>query len=455
MMAAAAAAAQEWPRFLGPNGSGVSASAGVPAEFGPAKNLAWKTAVPFSRSSPVVAGDRVFLTASENGKLVVMALDRASGKTVWRQDITPPRTSQIYRANDAASPTPATDGKNVYAFFQDLGLISFDAKGKERWRVPLGPFDSFYGLAASPILAGDTVLMLCDARSKPFLMAVDAKSGKQRWRVERTEIRYEGYATPLIHQPATGNAQVIVLGANRLDAYDVKSGEKVWWVRGLGYFPIGSPALGKDVVVVATYGGEGAVGPSFDEMLKNDANKNGTLERDEFKKDSEFYDQFGAFDRNSDGNLTREEWDDLQKGGIGDYGLMAVRVGGRGDVTQTHVAWRDKRMYNSLSSLMIYNDVLYVSKQAGIIGAINPATGEMLKLERPKEPAGEYFASPVAADGKVFFAGNSGKIIVLKEGKQWDFLAMNDVGEEIEATPAIAAGRLFVRTKNSLYCFGK
>jgi outer membrane protein assembly factor BamB len=446
--------AQDWPRFLGPNGSGVSGSTGLPAEFGPAKSLVWKTEVPFARSSPVVAGDRVYLTASEGEKLIVLALDRASGKTLWRRDIVRSRVTPIYKANDAASPSPVSDGENVYAFFADFGLISFEASGKERWRVPLGPFDTFYGLAASPILSGDTLLMLCDARSKPFLLAVDSATGKQRWRVERSEVRYEGYATPLVYEPPSGPAQVIVLGANRLDAYSVKTGEKIWWVRGLAYFPIGSPALGKDVVVVATYGSDNPMGPSYDEFLKGDANKDGKISRDEIKKEDEMHEHFGAADYDRDGLMTREEYDLLQSGAKGDYGLLAVKLGGRGDVTSTHVAWRDKKMYNNLSSLLIYKDVLYVSKNAGIIAALNPSTGEILKVERPKEPAGEYVASPVAADGKIYFASNSGKVVVVKEGKPWEFLTINDLKEEIEATPAIAGRRLFIRTRNALYCFG-
>ncbi|MGH8245014.1 MAG: hypothetical protein ACREUU_01130, partial [Gammaproteobacteria bacterium] len=293
--------------------------------------------------------------------------------------------------------------------------------------------------------------------SKPFLIAVDAASGKQRWRVERTEVRYEGYATPVTYEPPGEPAQAIVLGANRLDAYAVKTGEKLWWVRGLAYFPIGSPALGKNVVVVATYGADSPsqMGPSFDEFLKDDADKDGRLARDEFKKDSEMYDQFGAMDFNGDGYLSREEWDTMQKGALGDYGLVAVRLGGRGDLTSTHVAWRDKKMYNNLASLLIYEDVLYAAKRAGIIGALNPSTGEILKLERPKEPTGEYYASPVAADGKVFFAGDSGKVVVLKAGKPWEVAAINDLGEECHASPAIAGGRIFIRTRSTLYCFGK
>src|SRR5262245_20096271 len=194
LLTANLSAADDWPRFRGPNGAGVSESTGLPSEFGPTKNVVWKTAVPFARSSPVISGNRIFLTATEGENLIAMCLDRQSGKVLWKSEVKRPRATAIFKANDGASPTPATDGKNVYAFFADLGLISFGPEGKERWRVPLGPFDTFYGIGASPIVAGNTVLMVCDSRTKAFLIAVDATSAKVRWRAERGDIvKYEGY----------------------------------------------------------------------------------------------------------------------------------------------------------------------------------------------------------------------------------------------------------------------
>src|SRR5262245_35439025 len=172
LFAAALASSQDWPRFRGPSGSGVAETSGLPAQFGPARNVIWKTAVPFSRSSPVIAGDRIFLTAFEGDKLVTLCLDRDTGHIRWRRDLLRARDTAIFKSNDASPPSPVTDGENVYVFFSHLGLISFTADGAERWRLPLGPFDSFYGIGASPILAGDTLLLLCDTRTRPFLLAV-------------------------------------------------------------------------------------------------------------------------------------------------------------------------------------------------------------------------------------------------------------------------------------------
>jgi outer membrane protein assembly factor BamB len=448
------ASGEDWTRFRGPNGSGVSESTGVPAEFGPSKNVVWKTAVPFGRSSPVIAGERIFLTATEGEKLITLCLDRRSGRTLWRREIVRPRVSTTYsKTNDGASPSPVTDGKNVYVFFMDLGLVSYGPDGKERWRLPLGPFRTFYGLGTSPVLAGDTLLMVCDSRSKPFLVAVEANSGRVRWRVGRSEIRFEGYATPVIHAPGGQPAQVVILGANRVDAYALATGEKLWWVRGLGYFPVGSPVLGKDVLVVSTYGSDAPEGPDYDEHLKKfDANKDGRISLAEGKE--MMGDEFGALDSNSDGFIDRSEYDDLREGAVGDYGLLAIRLGGRGDLTDTGVAWRYKKASPTVATSVIYKDVLYTVKAGGIINAMDPRTGEMFKTGRAKEATDEYYSSPVAADDKVFFVSETGKAAVVRAGRQWEVLGVNDVGEECYATPAIAGGRIFVRTRGALYCFG-
>jgi outer membrane protein assembly factor BamB len=296
-------AAQDWPRFRGPNGSGVSDTTGLPAEFGPTKDLLWKTAVPFGRSSPVIAGNRVFMTSSEGDKLIVMCLERTSGRILWRREIARMRATPVYKANDPASPSPVTDGKNVYAFFADLGLISFAADGKERWRMPLCPFDTFYGLGASPVLAGDMVLLLCDTRTNAFLLAVEARSGRVRWRVERKETLVEGYASPVLWEAKGQPAQVIVLGTHRIDAYTLDKGERVWWVRGLASMPIGSPVLGNGLVHASTWGSDTPAGPTFDEWLKSDKNGDGRLSPEEVKP----FDEFGFVDRNSDGFIERAE----------------------------------------------------------------------------------------------------------------------------------------------------
>ena len=205
-----AAATNDWLQFRGPNGTGVADGSTLPTQFGATKNLAWKAAVPFGRSSPVVTADRVFLTASEGDKLVTLALDRTTGKLLWRRDVQRSRHTPIYKANDPASPTPVSDGKNVFVFFAELGLISYAPDGSERWRLPLGPFSSFYGMAGSPVLAGNTLVLLADQRANSFLLAVDSRNGKVLWKTDRTN--YEGWSTPVFYTPKNGTPQFLILG---------------------------------------------------------------------------------------------------------------------------------------------------------------------------------------------------------------------------------------------------
>ncbi len=452
----ASAPAQDWTRFRGPNGGGVSSATGLPTEFGPQKNVLWKAEVPFGRSSPIVSGDRIYLTATDGEKLITMALDRKSGKTLWRTELTRTHKQAIYKANDGASPSPVSDGKNVYAFFPDLGLVSFDAKGKQRWVLPLGPFDSFYGMSSSPVVSGDTVMLVCDARSKPFIVAADAKTGKVRWRNQRTEVRFEGYTTPILYEPKGEPAQLVVLGANRVDSFAVNNGERLWFVGGLAFYPVGSPVIANGMLVASTYGSDAPEGPTFDDFLKSDSNKDGKLAREEMKSIPEMYEHFPGVDLDNNGFIERAEWDFYRNGSAGGkYGLVGVKLGGRGDLTDKAVVWNEKKTYPSMPTPIIYNDVLYIVKTGGIIGSFSPATGETHKVGRSDKALGEYYSSPVAADGKVILASESGAITVLKAQPQWEVLSVNDLGEECFATPAIAGKEIYVRTRGTLYSFGQ
>ena len=442
----------EWLQFRGPNGAGVAEASNVPAEFGARKNLAWKTSVPFARSSPVVTANRIFLTASEGDKLITLALDRNTGKVVWRRDVARPRHMLIYKANDAASPTPVSDGRNVIVFFAELGLIAYTANGKELWRLPLGPFNSFYGMGGSPVLSGNTLVMVCDQQSDSFIVAVDARNGKVLWRKSR--LNYEAYSTPAIYKPKDGPPQVIVVGSNMVDAYGLDNGERLWWVSKIGSYPKGVPIIGTDVVYVLAEGGDDPFLPPFDEALKMDGNKDQQLQHEEVKSVAEFYEHFGWLDRNNDGTVERSEYDFVRNTTAGGHGLTAVRLGGQGDLTPTNVVWNLKKSYPSIPAPLVYRGVMYLMKEGGVVTSLDPISGQVLKQGRTPDALEEYYASPIAADGKVFMVSASGKVTVLKAGAQWEVLATNDLGEEVWATPAIAGSNLYIRTRNALYSFG-
>jgi len=444
--------ASEWLQFRGPNGTGVAEGFNLPAEFGARKNLAWKTSVPFARSSPVVTSDRIFITASEGDKLITLALNRETGKVIWRRDVVRPRHMPLYRANDAASPSPVSDGKKVFAFFGELGLIAYGPDGAELWRVPLGPFNSFYGMGGSPIIAGNTLIMVCDHRANSFIIAVDTRNGKVLWKQARTN--FEGYSTPAIYKPKDGPAQVLVLGSNTLDAYSLDKGDRLWWIAKVGSYPKGVPVLGTDMVYVTAEGGDQPFLPPFDESLKeSDKDNDQRLHREEVKAQAEAYEHFGWLDANSDGYVDRTEYDFVRNSTVSGHGLTAVRLGGQGDLTTTNVVWRLQKSYPNIPAPLIYQDVMYLMKEGGIVTSLNPSSGEVLKMGRTPDALEDYYASPVAADGKIFLVSASGKVTVLKAGPQWEILAMNDLGEEVWATPAIAGNNIYIRTRNSLYSF--
>lgn len=445
--------ANEWLQFRGPNGTGVAEGFSLPAEFSATKNLAWKTPVPFARSSPVITADRIFLTASEADKLITLALDRKTGKLLWRRDVVRARHMPIYKANDAASPTPVSDGKNVFAFFAELGLISYGPDGKERWRVPLGPFNSFYGMGGSPILIGNTLVMVCDQRTDSFIIAVDARDGKELWRKSRPN--FEAYSTPAIYKPKDGPAQVIVLGSYSVDSYSLDKGERLWWVTKIGSYPKGVPVLGAEMVYVTADGGDEPFLPPFDEMLKQqDTNKDQKIHREEVKSHAEAYDHFGWLDGNSDGYIERAEYDFVRNSTTSGHGLTAVRLNGQGDLTTSNIVWRVKKSYPSIPSPLVYRGVMYLMKEGGIVSSLDLASGQVLKQGRTPDALEEYYASPVAGDGKIFLVSASGKVTVLKADAQWEIVATNDLDEEVWATPAIAGGNLYIRTRNALYAFG-
>ena len=443
----------EWLQFRGPNGTGVADGSPLPTEFSSTKNLAWKTPVPFARSSPVITADRIFLTASEGDKLITLALDRKTGKILWRRDAVRARNMPIYKANDGASPTPVSDGKNVFAFFAELGLISYGPDGKERWRMPLGPFNSFYGMGGSPVLVGNTLVMVCDQRTDSFIIAVDARNGKELWRKSRPN--FEAYSTPAIYKPKDGPTQVIVLGSQSVDAYSLDKGERLWWVSKIGSYPKGVPVLGTEMVYVIAEGGDEPFLPPFDEMLKlQDVNKDQRIHREEAKAQAEAYEHFGWLDANNDGYIERAEYDFVRSSTTGGHGLTAVRLAGQGDLTSSNVVWSVKKAYPSIPAPLVYRGVMYLMKEGGIVSSLDPASGQVLKQGRTPDALEEYYASPVAGDGKIFVASASGKVTVLKADAQWEILKMNDLDEEVWATPAIAGGNLYIRTRNALYAFG-
>jgi outer membrane protein assembly factor BamB len=450
----------DWPRFRGPNGSGVAEASGLPAEFGPAQNVVWKTTLPAGYSSPIVSAGHIFVTAVEDEKLFTIALDLASGKEKWRRESPRDRRETLDRRNGPASPTAVADGTNVFVFFPDFGLISYDFKGQERWRTPLGPFNNIYGMAASPTLVGDRLILVCDQASGSFIAAFQAANGREVWRKPRPEA-ISGHSTPILYQTKGAQSPLILApGSLRMDAYAAKDGESVWWVNALpGEMKSGAVVLG-DTVFVSGFntpqndpGAQVAV-PPFDQILaEKDADQSGTLSAAEVA-DKPTKDMFFFIDLNSNGQIDGAEWRMYMANAASENGLLAFRATGEGDMTRKGLVWKYQRSVPQLPTVLVYRDVLYMINDGGILTTFDPLTGAVKKQARLRGAVDSYYASPVAGDGKVFIASRSGIVAVLKAGGEQEILSVNKMGEEIFATPAIVGNRIYLRTATALYCIG-
>ena len=435
-----------WSRFRGPNGSGVAAAEGLPVEFGPEIHLAWRTEVPFGRSSPVVGGRHVFLTGIEEDKLVVVALDSESGALAWRRELDRAHDAELYYGTDSSTSSPVTDGENVYAFFHEAGLVSFDAAGRERWRRPLGPFRNHYGIAASPILDGRRLLMLCDQAKGSFLVALDKDTGEELWRRERPG-RVEGYTTPVL----LPDGSVLVSGSRWIDAYDPATGEPRWSLGGFGSGPIASPVVSGDLLFLASIDMASEAPPSFDQLAgQHDENGDGELSHSELA-DTWMKNHFPWVNVDGEGGISRADWKAHVSEVVNDsWGLFAVRLPEAGG--KAKIQWNHRKNVPYIPSPLAYQGVVYIVNE-GIVSSLDPASGTLLKRGRLGDGSPQVYASPVAADGKLVVATLDGEVAVLATGPQWEVLATNDLGEKIFATPAIADNRLLVRSRSSLYAF--
>ncbi len=447
LLSALPSSSSPWPGFRGPNGSGVGDAVGLPVRFGPEENLAWRTEVPFGRSSPVLTERAVVVTGADDEHLHVVALDRGTGARLWSRALARARTEEVHPANDSATPTPATDGRNVFVFFPELGLVAFDEAGDERWRVPLGPFVNHYGMSASPVLAGDTLIQLCDQQIGSFLLAVDAETGEERWRADRSDT-VESFTTPVL-VPGEEPTRVVVSGSFRVSAYSVETGREEWRRPGFAYSPMPSPSVvGGTLFVCSPHPPEFPM-PEYDALLaRHDADESGALIAAEMEGS---HLHFGWLDADKDGLLRRGEYEFARAGMRSEeYGLVALEL--RGEEAPLE-RWRVRRGLPLISSPLVHDGVVYLAKDGGVLTLLDAEDGGVLERRRLPGAIGPCYPSPVAADGRVFVPCNAGSIAVLAAGGDGELLATNDLGEECLASPAIGRDSLFVRTAAAVYRF--
>ncbi|MCC7236800.1 MAG: PQQ-binding-like beta-propeller repeat protein [Bryobacterales bacterium] len=449
----------DWPQFRGPNASGLCTACGpMTVEFGPEKNVLWKTPVPAGKSSPVLAGERLFLTAADGGALVTLAVQRTTGKVEWRRSLQAPKRESQHTLNHRAAPSAVTDGRRVFVFFADFGLTAYGVDGTPLWRLPLGPFNSLHGVAASPVYADGKVLLVVDQDTDAFIMAVDGATGRVAWKKPR-EVS-NGYSTPAVYKPARGPAQVIAAGSYQLTAYSVEDGATLWYVGGLTCQPKSVPVVAGDMLFFNGWTPGNDTGqqvelPVFAGVLaKADANGDGKLAQEELPQPWQPTGTWKAIDLDRDGFLNEREWTLFRSRRASRNGVMAVKLGGEGDVTASHVLWRYEKALPDVPAPLVWNGVVYLVRSGGIATTLDARTGKVLKQARLSGALEDYYSSPVGVDGKVYVASEHGKVVVLRAGGEWEILAINDFDADIYATPAVAEGVMYVRAGEALYAVG-
>jgi len=474
-----------WNQFRGPNGQGVVEESHIPIHFSPESNVLWKTTIPAGHSSPVIWNNRIFLTASEPAnkeELITLAIDRKDGKILWRQVVQAETEVRFHPLNNPASSTPAADERNVYVYFGTYGLICYDHMGNEVWQRKIDMPKSKYGMATSPILYENKVIMVLDGDGgSSRLLAVNCNTGETAWEQPRSLFK-AGWSTPMIWRH-DGAEELVVLGSKRLTSYDPSTGAEIWWAGSFSDETVGIPITGDGLLFAsaAALGGRGddkldSAGTWKYTIEQFDRNQDNQIQRDEMTKGFAFIQRpelpndnpgYGLpvnnmdtlmriFDHDKNRIISEAEWMQTMSGfaAISQPNLAAIRPGATQDARQSHVAWEIQRGIPETPSLLYCRGKLYLLRDGGVLTCLEAATGKELFRQRIGA-AGQYTASPIAAGDKIIIASVRGVMTVIQVDDKLQVLARNNFGEKIFATPAIAENKIYLRTVGHLYALGE
>ena len=481
-----------WNEFRGPNGSGIrmDAKIGVPSM----QELLWKIPLPFGLSCPVLSEDKIFLTGFKEGLLLTIALDRMTGEIIWQRKAPEVEIEKFHASSSPATPTPFVEQNRLYVYFGSYGLLCYDHNGKELWKKPLSTPKSLYGTACSPIVYNEMLILVVDddanlpdskvSRSK--ILAVNKKDGSTIWQRHRPFHR-SGWSTPAIFEKI-GGAELVVLGNGSLRGYSMPDGEEKWQVDGFSRETIARPMIGNGQV----YGSGSRLGGSADlntdplpfwkAVIGFDRNGDGRLERKEMTghftfpfrpqlppghpgyglplpKDSEkkrkrLDAMFGWIDKNRDGFWDKEEFLKNLTIGKGKPLLVAVKPGGAGNVTDSHIQWEFNKGIPEVPSPILYDDLIYMVSNGGVLTCLSTGVGQMVYRKR-LPGLGQYVASPVVAGQNLIFVSEEGLLSVVRAGKEFKLLGQLNVKENIRVTPAVGRQNLYLRGDSHLWAFGK
>jgi outer membrane protein assembly factor BamB len=444
--------------FRSDHGLADPACGALPSQFDAPGTLRWRMPLDPGHATPIISGGRIFLTTyqEKSNELAVLALDATTGRTLWRKGVVVSQVEQTHPLGSPATATPACDGRRVYVFFGSYGLLAFDLDGNKLWEFKAGPFQDEYGAGSSPILCDGKVILNQDHDVDSFLIAFDAATGKTVWKTPRPDA-VRSYSTPVVWSH-NGRQELLVAGALELAGFDPADGKKLWWVNGLARIVIPTPVPVEDMVYMASWapGGDAASRITLDSwpvaLSKWDTNHDGKLSRDEIK-DPQVVERFYRMDVNQDGVLDQHEWE--HHAAVfreARNSLLAIKPTGTGELTKNAVVWKYARGVPYVATPVIDRGILYMVKEGGIVTKLDVATGQILQEERVAG-LGNYFASPVAGDGKVYFCSEPGTVTILASQPAWNVISSHEFHEKIYATPALAGGCLYIRTEQALYCF--
>ncbi len=399
MLAVSTVHAGDWAEFRGPTGQGHASAAKLPTEWGSHKNIAWTVAIPGKGwSSPIIVGDRVLVTTavsqgsgSSDQSLRAICLSAASGTTLWDVEVFQQdgkTAGPIHSKNSHASPTPISDGNHVFVHFGTHGTACLTLDGKIVWQVRDLKYEPRHGNGGSPIFVDDMLVICCDGADVEFVVALDKASGQARWKIDRTidKGRKFSFSTPLLIT-INGEQQIVAPGTGKVAAYRPQDGSEIWRVNYAdGYSVIPRPVFGHGLVFVGT--------------------------------------------------------------GYDSPNLLAIRPDGKGDVTQTHIAWKQTKSMPHTPSPLLVGEHLYVVNDAGVATCLKAKTGAQVWQKRL---GGGFSASPTFADGKIYFQSEGGETIVIEPGVEYREVARNQLEPRTFASYAIADGAIFLRTESQLY----
>jgi outer membrane protein assembly factor BamB len=431
----------------------------LPGNLDTPEVLRWRVALDSGHSTPILQGSRIFLTTyrADSKELAVVALEESTGKSLWRTPIIPERIEQTHPIGNPATATTACDGQRLFAFFGSAGLFCFDLDGRKLWEQRMGPFRDEYGAGSSPILVDDKVILNQDHDTDSFLVAFDRATGRMVWKTARPDA-VRSYSTPVVWTQQ-GRSEILVAGALQLNAYDPIKGDRLWWINGLARIVIPTPVPSGAMIYMASWAPGGDAGrrltldPWPTALTKWDADHDGKLSKSEIS-DKEVLDRYNRMDLDQDGKLNQSEWErHAEYFSRAQNALLAIKPAGRrGELEQSAVVWKHTRGVPYVSTPVLDNGALWMVKDGGIVTKLDLSSGKLLQEERVPG-SGNYFASPVAGDGKVYFASEAGTVSVVGSEREWRVISSHNFHEKIYATPLLDNGRLFLRTEQALYCF--